>query len=100
MRFGVVQGRVVLGAPCPEIAGVVLLIVEPVTSENLKVGTKKGGGKALVAADQLGAHEGQLVGFVEGREAANPFWPENVPIDAYISLIVTNLEYHPPGAAA
>jgi len=96
MRIGVVQGRVVLGAATPELAGTVLLIVEPVTSENLREGTKKGGGKALVVADQLGANLGQLVAFVEGREAANPYWPQDVPVDAYCSLIVNNVEYHPP----
>lgn len=96
MRFGIVQGKVVLSACAPEIAGVTLLIVEPVTAKNLKADNGKGGGIALVAADQLGANVGQTVGIVEGREATNPYWPESVPIDVYCSLIVDKLDYNPP----
>jgi hypothetical protein len=32
------------------------------------------------------------VAFTEGREAANPFWPEPVPVDAYCSLIVDTID--------
>jgi microcompartment protein CcmK/EutM len=96
VRVGLVQGRIVLGVAAPEIEGTTLLIVEPVTSDNLRLGTTKGGGVALILADQLGAHEGQLVGIVEGREAANPYWPEPAPVDAYCALIIDNLDYHPP----
>jgi len=45
--------------------------------------------------DALGAAEGQMVGFTEGREASNPFWPGLVPVDAYCSLIVDSIEVHP-----
>jgi microcompartment protein CcmK/EutM len=96
MRLGVVQGRVVLSAATPEMAGITLLIVEPVTSENLQKGGGKGGGKALVAADNLGANLGQMVAIVEGREAANPYWPDDVPVDVYCSLIVNSVDYYPP----
>jgi microcompartment protein CcmK/EutM len=53
-------------------------------------------GTPLVAVDQLGAAEGQMVAFVEGREAANPWWPEMAPVDAYCSLIVESVDYRPP----
>lgn len=96
MRIGVVRGNVVLNACVPELRGTRLLIVEPVTAENLAAGHGKGGGKALVVADRLAPANGQLVGFVEGREAANPFWPENAPVDAYCSLIVDQVDYRPP----
>lgn len=95
MRLGIVRGRIVLGVSVPELRGSRLLIVEPVTSENL---TKRsgGGGKALVVADHLSPGEGQMIAFVEGREAANPYWPEQVPVDAYCSLIVDTRDYRPP----
>lgn len=96
MRIGVVRGAVVLNQCVPELRGTRLLIVEPVTAENLAAGQGKGGGKALVVADRLAPANGQLVGFVEGREAANPFWPENAPVDAYCSLIVDQVDYRPP----
>jgi carbon dioxide concentrating mechanism protein CcmL len=96
MRIGVVRGHVVLNVCVPELRGTRLLIVEPVTAENLAAGGGRGGGKALIVADRLGPANGQLVGFVEGREAANPFWPGNVPVDAYCSLIVDHVDYRPP----
>ena len=95
MRMGIVRGSVVLNVS-PWLAGLRLAIVEPVTAENLAARNGKGGGRSLVAVDQLGAAEGQMVGFVEGREAANPWWPNVAPVDAYCALLVENLEFQPP----
>jgi ethanolamine utilization protein EutN len=96
MRIGIVRGRVVLSRCIPSLKGTRLLVVEPVTAENLAARNGQGGGKALVVADQLAAHHGQMVAFVEGREAANPYWPESAPVDAYCSLIVDGLDFQPP----
>lgn len=93
MRIGLVKGHVVLNACVPELRGTRLLIVEPVTAGNLAAGGHEGGGKALVVADHLAPARGQLVGFVEGREAANPYYPGNAPVDAYCSLIVDRVDY-------
>jgi microcompartment protein CcmK/EutM len=98
MRLGIVRGHVVLNQCVPELRGTRLLIVEPVTAANLAAGAKQGGGKALVVADHLAAGEGHLVGFVEGREAANPYWPGSAPVDAYCSLIVDSVDYRMPAA--
>lgn len=91
MRLGIVRGHVTLNLAVESYRGRTLLIVEPVTMENLRAGNGLGGGKALVALDELGAAKGQLVAFTEGREAANPFWPGSVPVDAYCALIVDSL---------
>ncbi len=96
MRIGVVRGTVVLSAAIPELAGIRMLIVEPVTAENLSKNDGSGGGKALIVADHLGPGIGQLIAFSEGGEAANPYWPKQVPVDAYCALIVNNLDYQPP----
>ena len=95
MRLGRVAGKVVLGVAAPELVGTTLLIVEPMSHDDLIKGAAHGSGKALVVADQLGPSHGQLIAFVEGPEAANPYWPDDKPIDAYCSLIVDNLEYRP-----
>ena len=50
-------------------------MVEPVTAENLAARNGAGGGKTLVVADHLSPADGQMIGFVEGREAANPTGP-------------------------
>jgi len=98
MRLGVVRGTVVLNQAVPSLAGVRLVILEPVTAERLAAGNP-GGGKCLIAADQLGPGVGQMVGFAEGRTAASPWYPNDIPVDAYCCLIVENLEYSPPKAA-
>ena len=88
MRLGIVRGHVTVNPAVEAFRGKRLVVLEPVTMENLRAGEGLGGGKTLVAMDSLGAAEGQMVAFTEGREAANPFWPEPVPVDAYCSLIV------------
>ena len=93
MRLGVVRGSVVLSLAVPELQGIRLAIVEPITCERLSSGGNMGGGKPIVAADQLGAAEGHIVGFIEGRTAASPFWPAKVPVDAYCALIADRIDY-------
>jgi microcompartment protein CcmK/EutM len=80
-------------APAVEsLRGKTLAIIEPVTMENLRAKNGLGGGKALIAVDELGAATGQMVAFTEGREASNPFWPAAAPVDAYCSLIVDSID--------
>lgn len=95
MRLAIVCGHVTLNQALPAYRGKILVILEPVTMENLRARNGMGGGKSLVAIDVLGAAKGQLVAFTEGREAANPFWPDPVPVDAYCSLIVDSIDIHP-----
>jgi microcompartment protein CcmK/EutM len=96
MRLGVVRGSVVLSLAAPGLEGTRMVIVEPVSAERLTAGGELGGGKPLIAADQLGPAVGEVVGFVEGRTAASPYYPVDAPVDAYCVLIAENIEYHPP----
>lgn len=91
MRLGIVRGHVTLTPAVPELFGLTLVVLEPVTMKNLVAKNGLAGGKALVAVDQLGAAKGQMVAFTEGTEAANPFWPTRVPVDAYCTLIVDSI---------
>jgi microcompartment protein CcmK/EutM len=95
MRLAIVRGQVTLCPALPELMGKTLVVLEPVTMANLIARNGLGGGKSLVAVDELGAARGQMVAFTEGREAANPFWPSVVPIDAYCTLIVDSFETTP-----
>lgn len=98
MRLGIVRGRVVLSSAAQALRGTRLLLVEPVTAESLAKGDGSGGGKMLVVADHLAPAEGQMIGFVEGREAANPYGRAGAPVDAYCALIVKATDYRPaPG---
>jgi microcompartment protein CcmK/EutM len=91
MRLGIVRGHVTLQPAVESFRGRTLVVLEPVTMENLRAGNGLGGGKSLIAVDELGAARGQIVAFTEGREASNPFWPGAVPVDAYCSLIVDSI---------
>lgn len=75
----------------PQLKGVRLIVVEPLTYDDLKLSNGHASDKSLAAVDQLGAAVGQVVGFTEGREAANPFWPVPTPVDAYCILIVKRM---------
>ena len=92
MRLGIVRGHLTLTPAVESYRGKTLVVLEPVTMENLRAKNGKGGGKSLIAVDELGAAKGQMVAFTEGREAANPFWPTPVPVDAYCSLIVDSID--------
>jgi microcompartment protein CcmK/EutM len=92
MRLGIVRGHVTLNLAVAAFRGKRLVVLEPVTMENLRAGNGLGGGKSLVAVDELGAACGQMVAFTEGREASNPFWPDPVPVDAYCSLIIDAID--------
>lgn len=96
MRVGVVRGRVVLSVSAPGLQGAALLVVEPVTAANLAARNGEGGGRSLVAVDYLGAGPGDLVGIVEGSEAANAYHPGVAPVDAYCALVVREYEFEPP----
>jgi microcompartment protein CcmK/EutM len=96
MRLGIVRGQVVLCHAVPELLGTRLLVVEPITAENLAGANGRGGGKALIVADHLAPAEGQTIAFSEGREAANPYHPGKAPVDAYCALIVDRADFRPP----
>jgi microcompartment protein CcmK/EutM len=92
VRLAIVRGHLTLNLAVEALKGQRLVVLEPVTFDNLKAANGQGGGKALIAIDPLGAATGQMVAFTEGREAANPFWPGSVPVDATCALIVHHID--------
>ena len=95
MRIGIVRGTVVLSRAVEALKGTRMLVVEPVMAENFANKNGLGGGKALIVADHLAPAVGQMVAFTEGREAANPYWPGDAPVDAYAALIVESADFRP-----
>jgi ethanolamine utilization protein EutN len=90
MRLGKTIGTVTLVEPHPTMRGGALRLVVPLTTADLARGD--GPAEPLVAWDDLGAGEGQLVAFSEGGEAAQPFRPLDKPIDAYIAALIDQLD--------
>ena len=82
MQLALVIGEVVSTVKDANLAGVKLLVLQPVDAAGASVG------RTLVALDSVGAGTGEHVFFVRGREAAFPFYPAEPPTDASIVGIV------------
>ncbi len=98
MRLGSVIGRVTLSVVVPELQGARWLLVSPFTREHFQQGSVPLGGLSkdptLVVYDNLGGGVGDTIGFVEGREAAQPF-DKAPPIDAINAALVDTIFYNP-----
>jgi ethanolamine utilization protein EutN len=63
----------------------------PLSLANLR-GESADQAEELVVYDELGAGIGSLIAISEGAEAAQPFRPENKPIDAYNAAILDHID--------
>jgi ethanolamine utilization protein EutN len=92
VRIGEVIGKLTLSVCDPKLCGGRFLIVQPDNSKSLRDG---GHGKddVVVVYEQVGAGMGDRVGFSEGREAAMPFHPDPVAIDAYLACLIDDVTY-------
>ena len=90
MRLGKTIGTVTLVQPHATMRGGVLRLVVPLATADLAAGD--GPAEPLVAWDDLGAGDGQLVAFSEGGEAAQPFRPADRPVDAYVAALLDRVD--------
>ena len=77
-----VIGEVVATRKDPSLAGIPLLVVQPLTPDGQATG------RPLVVADTVGAGVGEDVFVVRGKEASFPFYPVEAAVDAGIVGIV------------
>jgi ethanolamine utilization protein EutN len=91
MRIGKIIGTVTLNRSHPLLAGATYRIAVPLSLANL-TGESHDVAEELVLYDELGAGQGSVVAISEGGEAAQPFYPELKPIDAYNAAILDNVE--------
>jgi len=82
MQLARVIGDVVMTRKDDQLAGITLLIVQPLTPD------RQPAGRPIVAVDSMGAGVGEEVFFVRGKEASFPFYPAEPPVDAGIVGIV------------
>jgi len=98
VKLGTVIGRVTLGKSVDLLHGGRFLVVSPLSREQYSLGLdaapSMGQDPSLVVYDNLGAGVGQIIGYEEGREAAQPFevYP---PIDAINAVLVDRMFYNP-----
>jgi len=82
MQLAKVIGDVVTTCKDENLAGLKLLVLQPIGADGAPVG------RTLVAVDAVGAGVGETVFFVRGKEASYPFHPTEVPTDAGVVGIV------------
>jgi microcompartment protein CcmK/EutM len=82
MQLARVIGDVVVTRKDPNLVGLKLLVLQPLTP------ARAAAGKPIVAVDAAGAGVGEVVFFVRGKEASFPFLPAEPPVDAGIVGIV------------
>lgn len=97
MRIARVIGTLTLNRRLPELRSGRLLMAETLDGAALAGLDRRAPRSApmpesLVVYDELGAGTGQLIAVSEGREAAMPFYPDRVPIDAYNAAILDEVE--------
>ncbi|WP_221030198.1 EutN/CcmL family microcompartment protein [Actomonas aquatica] len=97
MKLGTVIGRITLSQQEPVYRGGQLLVVQPLTRDQLTGADTSpvASGSSLIVYDQLGAGQGATIGYTEGAEASQPF-SNPAPVDAYNACIVHQLDYRPP----
>jgi ethanolamine utilization protein EutN len=96
MRIGEVIGNVTLSRVHPTLAGAAFRLTIPLSQMDLTqadlVGDHLPRGEELIVYDSLGAGVGSRIAFSEGGEAAQPFYPEDKPVDAYNAAILDDIQ--------
>ena len=96
MRIARVYGQVTLSKRAAELKPGALLLCEAMDARgsgdpmHFSV-REKPMPESLVVFDHMGAGVGDLIAFTEGGEAAQPFRPQRVPIDAYCAAIIDSI---------
>jgi ethanolamine utilization protein EutN len=91
MRIGQVIGNVTLSRMHPSLTGAAFRLTIPLTQADL-ASDEEPRGEELVVYDTLGAGVGSRIAFSEGGEAAQPFYPEEKPVDAYNAAILDDIQ--------
>ncbi len=98
MKLGTVIGRVTLSKSVEVLTGGRYLVVSPLSREQYAKGLAAAAGMgkdpSLVVYDDIGGGMGDVIGYEEGREAAQPF-DVPPPIDAINAALVDEMFYSP-----
>ncbi len=97
MRIGQVIGKIVLSSMESSYEGGKYLVVMPVTGKQLagaSLDPPFPTGNSNVVYDNLGATDGDLIGYSESGEAAAAFL-KPTPVDAFNAGIIDRFNYQP-----
>src|SRR5437764_15457360 len=89
MVLGRVIGRVWSTVKDPQLVGIRMVFVQPLTPE------LQATGRRIISTDSTGAGTGELVYWVRGKEASFPFSPAEPPTDTTIVGIVDSVHLRP-----
>ncbi|HJT76588.1 MAG TPA: EutN/CcmL family microcompartment protein [Gemmataceae bacterium] len=89
MRIAEVIGTVTLSRAHPSLTGFRWVIGVPLSLKALR--EDRPDGEEVVIFDNLGAGASSRIGFSEGGEASQPFYPERKPVDAYCACILDHV---------
>ena len=97
MRMARVTGTVTLGSRLADLVPGTLLIAEVLDADMARAWPEPRGRaspmpESLVVLDELGAGVGETIAVSEGREAAMPWHPRRVPVDAYCAAILDRIQ--------
>jgi ethanolamine utilization protein EutN len=90
MRIAEVVGRVTLSRSHPALKNARYVLALPMPRRAL-IEDDPSRGEDVIAYDQIGASPGALIGLSESAEAANPFRPSKVPVDAYCACLIDRI---------
>jgi len=98
MKLGTVIGRVTLSKTVKALEGGRFLIVSPFSRQQFAAGLDApmslGPDPSLVVYDDIGGGVKQIIGYEEGREAAQSF-AQPTPVDAINAALVDEMFYKP-----
>ncbi len=91
MRIAEVIGKVTLAKRHPSLKAASWRIAVALTRDGLR-GDVTGRGEPFVLFDDRGSSDGSLIAVSEGAEASAPFYPNQIPIDAYNAAILDTVD--------
>lgn len=92
MRIAKVIGNVTLNGCHPSMSGATLKLAVPMSQTELRDDIEPQS-DTLVVYDELGAGLGDWIMLSEGAEAAQPFYPQLKPLDAYNAGIIDKVDF-------
>lgn len=93
MRIAEIVGTVTLNGCHPSFVGSRLRLAVPLSLANL-AGREEPSADEMVLWDGVGSGLGSRVAMSEGSEAAQPFYPDLKPVDAYAAALLDEINIH------